>query len=320
MMYSLLKREAKCRTLVVDPDPRKGASLAAIEPSLFRVSRIPILINISELRELNVELPDAAEVELRPTFIKEGDLQAKVLGYSAGKYQTPWPLRWNGKMVFIPNIINSLERAGILEKMDNYVRSGVRIIDVNRQVLQLTIGTVVNYRCLVSTFPLDVFVSKIRTRPPEIDRELRTLRSKLSFVGFYIVALLTTAPRPKTGLIYHATKASRTHTLLLVPYKELQLMYLIASYSDNYPPIPGFTEKLFSEAQRFRLLEGDVVSEFSYSYLYGALSQADTSQLLRLLKEHRVVLLGRTAMWKEMSVAEILDLTRSMLNDVLAML
>ena len=314
-VYTVLRREAGLRILVVDPDPQPGASIALVRSGEYAYPRIPVLVTRREAEELLGTLPRgcAEEVVLKPTVLKEGDLRAKVLGYERGEYQEPWPLRWRGELVFMTRPIECLERSGVLEPLGNFVRSGVRVVDLDRRVAQLSIGTVVRFRCLVSTFPIDVLHGKVRS-----SANLFTPDPQGRSVGFYIASLLIASPSPIAGVLYHATRASRAHTFLALPLNGMQLLYIIASYSRSYPPMPGFTEKLFSEARRFGLLKGEIVMEYSYATMYGALS---VSPPLRM--SHDVpflALYGRTALWKEMSVVEVVRGAEGAAERVLATL
>ncbi len=304
------------RTLVVDPDPSFGASIAYSTERDIAIQRVPVLLTLQELEALSIPKSCALELNVEPIVLKEGDYRAKVCGYSSKQYQTPWPLRWVEKrdtLYYVPNLLDYVVNVLGLSRKDilSHVVSNLRVIDLSKRVAVLSLGTIIRFRNAVWTWPCDTLFRHLAKRDREELSELSKNLEELEFVGMHILSVASIEHRKPTMYI-HATKASRMHTAITIPISDnISLTYAITSFSRSYPLLPGITEKLLSELRRFHIVDVKKIAvERVYTTMYGALPEGVTlEKLVEELQCRGLILWGRLALLREISVVDIIGCT-----------
>ncbi len=305
------------KTIAIDPSPRRRYPYTEqLNTELIRkpliILRRPILVSPhNRCFERNCVCTN-----LETEVIKDGDYGRKLVAFEDPiYYQTPWPLRWQtGSILCYDPLVTALNEFTTL----NYMITNVRIIDLERKLIMLTNGLSVRYRKLIYTWPLDRILYYIKCST-EYRKKLEDILRELNLhaIGIFILILIT---RPSDKVVttsimrfIHATRASRMHTVLSIPIStDLRLLYVMTSFSNTHPLLPGITEKLYSELRKHKILsdQGAIIHESPVVNRYGILSVADRSlieELRRLLSENDIELFGRVAEWQEMSVLDIIN-------------
>ena len=240
--------------------------------------------------------------------LKGGSVDIKMLGYREIAVQRNWFREWleQNTLCYSSNIFKHLEqllKTPLTEK--SIAVSNIRKIDLDRHIVALSNGLLIKYGKLVYTWPLDLLPKYIYMRigGEKIRRLVESLA--LDYISIYTLSYISTevGRGGSIELYIHGTKASRFHTALKIPIDSGNITYIITSYSASYPLLPGITEKLHSEARKYRLVkEADIVEYNVSETIYALINQIDRglfSELQQTLSEYGVALYGRLGMWRE---------------------
>ncbi len=312
----VLAQHSGLKAIAIDPSPRRRyphteqLSTKLIQKSLA-ILRIPILVPPHSRCSEKTCICSNLETEV----IRDGDYSRKLVAFEEpSHYQTPWLLRWQtGSTLCYDPFITALDEFTTL----NHMIANVRVIDLKHKLIILTNGLSVRYRKLVYTWPLDRILYYIRC-PTEYRKKLESTLHELNLRAIGIFTLiLVVRPCDKVTItsitrFIHATRASRMHTALSIPIDpSFRLLYVMTSFSDTYPLLPGITEKLYSELRKHRILTNQraIIHEMPIVNSYAILStikQSLIEELRNLLSELDVELFGRVAEWQEMSVLDVI--------------
>jgi len=288
--------------VVVDIKPRIGGVLASVSTIAGRISMLP-LIPIGIPRSVGVEMPTSI------VTLKEGDYELKVHGFEPpDRYQGSWFVLWT-KAFSGSQVRLILDPQEILPKLVKpRIVTNVRRVYASKRVAILSNGIVVKYKNLVSSWPLDVLLSKLDYVPKKC-LEMRKNLTTVAIHASILIEPLTKGSETSAVMYVHSTKASRFHTAIKVPRPPYAVTYVFTSYSRAYPLMPGIIEKIFSEMRRFKIVDPkNLADERHFSYLYASLSKApEANDCVEELKELGIVCSGRLGQWREASLASLLD-------------
>lgn len=307
-------RQLNKLAIAVDASYTDGGYLQVIDGSIPKAPLFLTKDSIKLFEKLGIEV-ECFDVELK--VVKEGDYNAKALGFTYIDIQRNWFSEWlnQSSLCFGLDIFNRLKMSlGFPRDKHIHLQSSIRRIDVRRRVITLTTGDIIRFRRLVYTWPLEllpkyVFPMDERTKIEELVRSMG-----VDYVSVYILTVLLS--KESRGLnpieIYtHATKASRMHTAISVSIKDLRLVYAITSYSKSYPLLPGIQEKLLSELRKHRIAQPiNIIKDYGVNIVYGLINKVDVNMMKKLdevLNKVDIYLFGRLAQWRDLSVVELLE-------------
>ncbi len=312
-LYVLKELEARHihDVLAVDVKPRIGGILAPIQSILGTISLIPV---VSECNTKN------QCIDSEVIMVKQGDYLSKLVGYTnPDEYQRLWLKEWleifsRGKVTID---LNPLEKAPRLTKPR--IVTNIRKIDIDKKVAALSNGTIIMFERLISSWPLDILLSKL-TKVPSSCLELK---HHLNYVSAHLSIFIEKLEEhlDKAYIYIHATKASRFHTALKIPLTQpYAVTYVFTSFSHAYPLLPGITEKILSEMRKFKIVnEHNIVDERHVVITYFALSKAPKDLLEQCIDELRsegIDCVSRLSVWREMALHELRDLAVSLAKNI----
>lgn len=254
--------------------------------------------------------------DVKVSVIKSGNYTAKTLGYTDIDVQKNWFLEWvySRKLCMHRNIFFELKKAlGYNADKPLHIASGIRRLDLGKNIVALTNGVIVKFKQLVYTWPLPL-LPKLLT-PETVERHVAQLVNNLDlrFISTYILTALITEDSNRSGLeVYlHSTKASKMHTAISIKIEEQRILYAITSYTKKHPLLPGIHEKLISELRRFKIsTPKNIVKTYGLNITYALISKTNTEQLEELeqkLRQYNVYLFGRLGLWREQTIREIIQ-------------
>ncbi len=314
--------EYSVRYLIIDYEKSLGGSISLMEDLGIRYPRMPILLfEIPEKYRLYANNCFSLE-NIEVLTIKEGDFLAKCLGFlDPQRFQEPWIYRWI-------HLVRSLHKAYLatslvrnivssFKNFVNFLRASIVRIDAARKVIVTHHGCIVKYRKLVSTIPMDVLLNKIANLPKEIVApRIEVCQDTVGLLVLTVVRRRHSDDAPR--ILIHGTKASRFVAMLLIPFDQLSLIYVLAPFSSAYPPLPGFTEKLFSELRKFNVCkDSEVLSERTFITLYAALSRIENlERFANDLRTLDIYVHGRCGSWREGSVWYFMELSERLASEL----
>ncbi|ADM26941.1 hypothetical protein Igag_0089 [Ignisphaera aggregans DSM 17230] len=301
------------KIIMIDSQTSEGGVLQSINGGL-KLTKVPILIDQDLVQKINIDEARCFNVER--IILKEGNIMAKILGYSNIAVEKTWIDKWLSRdnQCYSPNIYSSIKKyLGISEK-GLYLISNIRGINIDRQLIALSNGLLVKYKKLIYTWPLDIIDTYIFSTKEDIKR---TVREKirdllLKNISMYISLFVYSSNIEGQNLVIyqHGTKASKFHTAVKFPFYNHSILYLITSFSKDYTLIAGIGEKLLSEARRYRLIDVKrIVKRHDIVITYALLNKVDNRKITELreyLLEKNLILYGRCALWKDLEISEIL--------------
>lgn len=308
-------KDCNRKALAVDFSYSDGGYTQIIN-SIYRVLKAPLFINIDDVIFFNNLGIEVSCFENNTTILKEGDYIAKTLGYTSIDIQKNWFLEWvnRRKLCFHSNLFEELKKAlGFEQSKSIHIPSNIRKIDVEKKIAVLTSGELIKYRKLIYTWPLPSLPKLLY--PKYIENLVNEAIKNLKLVNIPAYILTLTLPKENNEenikMYIHSTKASRMHTAITLNTENTKLLYIITTYSKNYPLLPGINEKLLSEIRKFKIASlKKIIKEYGLNIAYALINKIDKQKIIETeqkLTNHDIQFFGRLGQWKEQTVKEILQ-------------
>lgn len=303
------------KAIAIDPTYSDGGYLQVLDYAT-RLPKSPLFIGKDDAEFFKNLGIDILCLDVETIIIKENDYVAKTLGFAKIDVQKNWFVEWinSRKLCTSLDMFSKLKRfLGFRADEPIHMSSSVRKIDVEKKVIALTTGEIVRYRYLISTWPLNIMPKYLY--PSGVSQKVKEYvdRLNLDYVSIYILsALLPSKDVQNLIKIYtHATKASRTHTVVAINIQDVKVLYTITSYTKTYPLLPGIHEKLLSEVKKHRIaVPTDIVKRYGINIVYGLINKINHNileELAQTLVNIDINLFGRLALWSDRTVKEILE-------------
>jgi len=301
------------KTIKIDSQTSEGGILQSVDGGLV-LTKVPVFIDQNLVQKINVD--EARCFNIERIVLKEGNIMAKILGYSDIVAEKTWIDRWLSRdsLCYSPHIFRSIKRYLGISGKNLYLVSNIRRIDIERQLIALSNGILVKYKKLIYTWPLDVIETYIFSNREDVRKTIREkiMDLMLKNISMYITLFVHSSDTEEQKLVIyqHGTKASKFHTAVKFPFYNHSILYLITSFSKDYTLIGGIGEKLLSEARKYRLIDVDsIVKRHDIVVMYALLNMVDDRKITELreyLLEKNIVLYGRCALWRDLEISEIL--------------
>ncbi len=301
------------KIIMIDSQTSEGGVLQSINGG-FNLTKVPILIDLDLVQKINVDKAKCFNVER--IILKEGNIMAKMLGYSNIAVEKIWVDKWLSRdnQCYSSHIYNSIKKYLGISGKYTYLISNIRKIDIDKQLIALSNGILIKYRKLIYTWPLDIIGTYMFSNKEDIKKTIEEKLEDLSLknISMYISIFVSPSNIEEQNLIIyqHGTKASKFHTAVKFPFYNHTILYLITSFSKNYALIAGIGEKLLSEAKKYRLIDvRKIVKRHDIVITHAVLNKVDIKKINELkeyLLEKNLILYGRCALWKDLEISEIL--------------
>jgi len=298
------------KVLAIDVNFKPGGCLAPISTIAGSVSLVPV-----------VSIERSSDIQAEIEILKDGDFERKFAGYEdPNNFQRLWFSEWVhafqlGKVKIELNPTRNFYRHSIPRILAN-----ISFISLNSRSIKLSNGIVIRYHLALSTWPLDIILSKIIDLP----RDCAELLTHLKAVSTHITIVVEKLDKEVENLVklyLHGTRASRTHTFLKVFLGTHAIVYAYTSFSRRYPPLPGMIEKIFSELKRFKIVDmKKVVDEKHGVVTYSAISRVDRELVRKCtytLESYGFLLCERLGIWRDSSLSDIISSAASNYQKVL---
>ena len=280
------------------------------------VDKIPIFIKYDEKTMIEEEFETSLSCNyLKPVLIKENDVHKKMLSnYEIKDFQRPWFLEWKGKLCLMHKTLKDY----IMIKNLKPIPSTVRILDLRKSIVVLRSNAVIKYKYLIWAAPLPELIKCLKNVPSNFNSFLR----RFKWISSHIVILGLEGKKPEWTLAYHGTRATRAHTFVVKSYNNNYILYAIANFSDKEKAIPGFTEKLISDIKRLQIVPSPfkIKDEKTFTMKYSVLSKIsfkDLESLKSEIESKNILLVGRSALWKELSIGDTIREAKEVLKKVI---
>lgn len=301
------------KIIMIDSQTSEGGILQSINGG-FKLTKVPILIDQDLVQKINIDEARCFNVER--IILKEGNIMAKILGYSNIAVEKTWIDKWLSRdnQCYSPHIYNSIKKYLGISGKGLYLISNIRGINIDRQLIALSNGILIKYKKLIYTWPLDIIDTYIFSIKEDIKETIREKIKDLLLknISMYISLFVYSSNIEGQNLVIyqHGTKASKFHTAVKFPFYNHSILYLITSFSKDYALIAGIGEKLLSEARRYRLIDvKKIVKRHDIVITHALLNKVDNRKITELreyLLEKNLILYGRCALWKDLEISEIL--------------
>jgi len=302
------------RPILIEPDYVLGGLVRGVVLGDNAIDAFPIFLedkDLDRLRDIGFEI-DVIEVDLVSSILKHGPLKAKMWGYRRGsedlvkELEDPWPLRWSNKMLYPRDGWSKLlsKWEGVLKF--KWVHEGLRRVDLGGKKAKTYHGQVVSYSKLLYTLPLVDVKDKIGIN----------LDIKPSFCHMIAISILAEGKHPFGWIIgYHGGTAILPHTIVytskLVGIEDYHSISALISYEGEGLPA-GFLEQTISRLKKMNIIKPNTLLERVYIAKYACINANDVDSTIRKrvieeLKDKGIILVGRRALWKEMSIGELVE-------------
>ena len=314
LVIRVLNRLGYCPTLI-EPDFALGGLARGTVIGGNSVDAFPVFFSDNDfkrLQELGLEL-NVVEIELTPTLLKHGPLKAKMWGYRKGSnelvkdLEDPWPIKWKGRLLYPrggwSKLIASWEKT-----LDfKWIHESLSRIDVGGKKVKTYHGRVIVYDKLFYTLPLPEIPRRIGVEFPFKPRTCHMVSISIFSKG-----------KPGYDWItgFHGGTAILPHTIVYTTriidgVEGYHSVSALISYREEGLPA-GFLEQTISRLRRMNIIGADVVAERVYNARYACINTSDIDEdvrrrLVEELGDNDIVLVGRRALWKEMSLGDLVE-------------
>ncbi len=301
------------KVIMIDSQSSEGGLLQSVNGGL-ELTKIPMFVDLDLVQKIKVNEVECFNVER--IVLKEGNIKAKILGYSDIIVEMTWIDKWLSKnnWCYSPNIINPIKKYLGISGRNLYLVSNIRRINIDRQLIALSNGILVRYKKLIYTWPLNILNMYLFSNEESVKETVKKKIENLSLrnISMYIVLLVSPLAMKEQHLtIYqHGTKASKFHTAVKFQFYNNLVLYLMTSFSKEHTLAAGIGEKLLSEARKYRLIDTKkIVKRHDVAIMHALLNNVDDKKINELkecLLEKNIILYGRSALWRDLEISEIL--------------
>ncbi len=297
--------------ILIEPDFRLGGLARGEIVNGYSVDAFPMFLDegdISKLAELGLET-DFHKVDYNPVTLKPGPLKEKMWGrprdVNIEELDDPWPLRWRSPGYY--PVSGWSRTLGEWERKLRYKHiheSFKRIID---RVALTYHGQRIEYKILYYTLEATDLYRRLNTP---------SIRSKPTSCHMAAISLVVEGEPPGWILGFHGGTAILPHTIiftsrLLNSFIEGHYsVSAIISYGEEGLRA-GFFEQTVSRLKKMKIINGDIRMERVHIAKYACIKSGELDNYIEEIKsslnEKKVVLVGRKALWREMSIGELVS-------------
>jgi len=246
-------------------------------------------------------------------ILKEGSIDIKTAGYRSISIQRNWFKEWleQKTLCYSNEVFKYIELLLKTSLKERFIASNIRKIDLDKSIIALSNGLIIKFKRLIYTWPLDLLPRYIYgERSREVIEIIKSLN--LDYISIYTLSYISIEAEARNDIEFyiHGTRASRLHTAIKIPIDSYSITYIVTSYSSSYPLLPGITEKLYSEAKKYMLIDTSKTIEYNTSEaIYALINNIDRdafNKLQQTFSEYNIVLYGRLGMWRESDIYSML--------------
>ncbi len=297
--------------VLIEPDFVLGGLARGEIVNGFSVDAFPVFLSSKDIGRLE-EIGLGASyhrVDYSPVTLKPGPLKEKMWGRPRGisveKLDDPWPLRWSSPGYYpVEGWSKTLSTWGERLRYKHIHESFKKIVD---RVALTYHGHRVEYKRLYYTLEV-------------INAHRRLGVGALSFKPIYChmaaISLIVEGGVPEWVLGFHGGTAILPHTIIF-PSKltrgfieDHYGVSAMISYGEEGLR-PGFLEQTISRLKKMNIVNGNIRMERVHIAKYACIRSGELDsyidEIKNVLSEKKVVLVGRKALWKEMSIGELVS-------------
>ena len=297
--------------VLIDPDFVLGGLARGEIVNGFSVDAFPVFLSskdIGRLEEIGLEA-SYHRIDYSPVTLKPGPLKEKMWGrprgISVGELDDPWPLRWSTPGYYPVE--------GWSKTLSTWEKK-LRYKHIHESFKKIVDGAALTYHGQRVGFERLYYTLEVIDAQRRLGVE--ALLSRPVYCHMAAISLIVEGEAPEWILGFHGGTAILPHTIVF-PSKLIKefieghySVSAIISYGEEGLR-PGFLEQTISRLKKMNIVNGNIRMERVHIAKYACIRSGELDNYIdkirKVLSEKRVVLVGRKALWKEMSIGELVS-------------
>ncbi len=297
--------------VLIEPDFVLGGLARGEIASGFSVDAFPVFLDskdIGKLEEIGLDA-NFHQVEYKPLLLKPGPLKEKMWGRPHGvdvsKLDDPWPLRWRSPSYYPVSgwsrTLSLWERRLRYKHIHESFKKSIGGVAVTYH------GQRIEYKRLYYTLSIVDAHRKLGVEPPSF---------RPVYCHMAAISLVVEGEPPEWTIGYHGGTAILPHTIVFTSK-------LLESFAEGHYAVtsiisygeeglrPGFHEQTLSRLKKMNIVKGPVRMERTRLAKYACINSNELKEyvddIVGVLEEKNIVLVGRKALWREMGLGELVS-------------
>ncbi len=297
--------------VLIEPDFVLGGLARGEIVNGFSVDAFPMFLDtydIDMLRELGLEA-SYHRVEYKPVTLKPGPLKEKMWARPRNvrieELDNPWPLRWVDRHYYPVDgwsrTLWAWEKKLKYKPVHESFKKAVGGIALTYH------GQRIEYNRLYYTLDIVSAHEKLGVEPP---------LSKPLYCHMAAISLVVEGSPPEWILGFHGGTAILPHTIVVTSkllrgfIQDHYSVSSILSYGEEGLR-PGFLEQTISRLKKMKIVNGTIRMERVHITKYACIKSGELDEyynsIASIVNEKNIVLVGRKARWREMSLGELVS-------------